>query len=210
MQINSFVLASLLAALTLSVDASEATKATLIRESCDVAREFQLSVRRLPDEIDQTADPIELRLIVDISKEGRVTGSRVASSNVGRRIIRSMQSAVRSCSFAPARHDQVPVDGTAEVALRLYVNSFPVAGVALCPFAEPPRGVRLPSEVVFTSLRIFIDSDARPLKVEIQQSSGVPALDEAAQLAMMKCKPLPEAERSGVEVPFIDINYEWR
>ncbi len=163
--------------------ASESTKATWIRESCEVAREFQLSVRRLPDEIDQKSDPVYIKLHVDVSKDGRVSGSSVISSNVGRRIIRSVQSAVRTCSFNPARQGQEPIDGSAEVALFLYMKSFPVAGVALCPFAEPPYGLRLPAEVVFTSLRVFFGSDARPSRVEVQQSSGVPALDEAAQVA---------------------------
>ena len=173
-------------------------------------RVFQLSVYRLPEEIDQRADPTELRLLLSVSKEGRVTGSTVTSSNVGRKIVRSVRNEVESCRFDPAKQGERPVDGTAELALLLYSKSFPVGGVILCPFAERPLGLRLPSESASTSLRLFFGSDARPSRVEIQRSSGVPALDEAAQVAMMKCKPLPEAERAGMASPFIEINYEWR
>jgi len=210
MHIHNALRATLFSVITSSTFASGETKAILVHESCEIVREFQLSARRLPDEVDPKSDPVEVRLLVRISKDGRVLGSSVTSSNVGRPLVRSMQSAIRACTFTPAKNGDVAVDGVADVSLRLYKDSFVAAGVARCPFPTTPSGVRLPSDSVFTRLRVFVGSDTKPTRTEILQSSGVPSLDEAAQAAMMQCKPLPEAERTGVIGQFMDIAYEWR
>ena len=173
-------------------------------------RGFQLSLRNMPSEYDHRDDPIELTLRVQVAADGSVAGSEVVSSNVGRRLARTVQRDLRNCTFNPARVDDKPVAGATTIALHVHDKTFVAAKTARCPFPEVPRSVSLPEPVVYSTIRVHIDANAVPTRTELLQTSSVEALDKLALAAMMKCRPLAPNERQSLSNEFFDIRYEWR
>jgi TonB family protein len=160
--------------------------ASLDNTYCDAYHGSVLAIRSPKD-----LGTVNLRF--EISPQGEVVSSEIGEYTTSRYFAHVVQENFSKCHFRPALQDGVPVPGHG-VRLRLvFGNGVRTANNATCP---PPASRETPpaaGPMAVTKLRVRFLATGRVASVDVLESSGVPALDEAAVTSLRQCHFDPAA-----------------
>lgn len=161
--------------------------ARLDNAHCDAYRASSMAVRSPRD-----LGSVILRL--EISPQGEVVSSEIAEHTTSRFFAHVVQENFSKCRFSPAHENGVAVPGHA-VRLRLVFGDQVRGKVnnAECPPPQSRETPPLTGEMLATKLRIRFLPTGHVAGIEVLQSSGLPALDEAAVEAYRQCHFDPSA-----------------
>jgi TonB family protein len=167
--------------------AARTSRASLDNTHCDAYRVSTMAIRSPKDQ-----GVVVLRL--EISPQGEVLASEIAERTTSNYFAHVVQESFSKCRFRPARENGEPVAGHA-VPLRLVFGGELARkpNNAECPGPSSRETPPSAGAMVATRLRIRFLAEGHVATVDVVQSSGVPALDEAAVNAFRQCHFDPSA-----------------
>lgn len=111
--------------------------------------------------------------------------------------------ALAGCSQAPA------AQGDTGGSLARADNAKPVLMPSTCSSPNYPKDARRRGSQGTTTVRFLIDTDGTVARSDIQQSSGDASLDEAARVAMAKCRFTPIVKDGQPRRAWVPVQYVW-
>ena len=131
------------------------------------------------------------------------------------RITRLLRPQTRASNWKAA----IPALGLAAMSIGLFAHAAPatpvkpdtaaLADFSSCARPEYPKESIAKQQVGTVSLNFLVDVDGRVKQAKVEQSSGHPALDDAARVALQACRFYP-ARTAGLPVEsWTKVQYVW-
>jgi protein TonB len=110
--------------------------------------------------------------------------------------------AVAGVFAARSQHDPSAVDGNSD-------RTVPVLVAGSCPTPEYPAASRPFKHSGVVMLNFLIGTDGSVIDSKVETSSGHPALDDAAKLALSNCRFKPGTVRGQPQPSWHIMKYDW-
>lgn len=174
-------------------------RASMVQDSCDLVRGFQMAARTL----DPDSESPEVVLDIGVEHDGSIASVDIVRRNVNSRLANWARREIRNCRFLPRIEAGAPQRSVVRIALQLLPRLITAGGRMSCDFPVYPRQASDDAQQGFAVVRVHFGADSRPARAEIRSTSGHALLDEAAISAAMSCQPMPNAVlQDPVEIRF--------